>query len=1152
MKKRSLNSILLHLLPVILMIAAAFQSLYAQNFRNPAIFADVPDMSMIRVGNSYYMSSTTMHLSPGLPIMKSKDLTNWEIVSYAYDTLGNPDALKLEQGKNAYGQGSWASSLRYHKGVFYVSTFSSTTGRTYIFSTKNIDKGPWKRQSFSPALHDHSLFFDDDDRVYMVYGSGKIMLAELSRDLSGLKPDTKPQVLIENASLAAGTAVGLPAEGSQLFKVNGKYFLFNICWPKGGMRTVLIHRADQLKGPYEGRIGLQDKGVAQGGLVQTSRGAWYAYLFRDFGAIGRVPYLVPVSWADGWPVIGRGGKVPDALDLPEADSSLSGIVYTDEFDRKAGQPILPQVWQWNHNPDNSHWSLRKRSGYLRLTTSRTDSNVLQARNTLTQRTFGPKSSAHIKIDVSGMKDGDISGLVLLQKKYGWIGVKMMNGKKFICRKTADGAEDLKQVPLKQNIVYLRADCDFRYRKDVAVFYYSLDGSSWTLTGEPFHMQYTIPHFMGYRFGLFSYATLTAGGYTDFDYFRVGGRKDLPDSASPYQRVQTYINPVLPGDHPDPTLLKVGDDFYHCGSSFHFNPYMPIYHSKDLVHWEIISRVLSPEVASFVTDKPSAGTWQGAITYFYGHYWIYFSSGGQWLSRADAPTGPWSRPVQVRSNPETGNLGYDNSIFVDDDGKPYMVIKNGQKVNRLQELGRDGQLTGHVINMDWINAKLQYSWAEGPVMCKRNGYYYYFPAGDVSGGQYVLRGTALTGDSTKWERLGNFFKPIMDGKVGFRSPNHIAAPVQLSDGSWWTIGQSYEKYGDDDWSGMGRQTALYPITWEGDRPWGMAPTTAPITRPSLPKSGIAWRSVNTDYFDSDSLGLWWHFLNRKAASAYSLKRKAGWLTLTPDTGLAHLVQKETDHFYTAVTKIDLVKSGKEGMAGLYLTNGNQKVQVKLYSHVVNDRRKIIFQVDTAVQSAGGAIGDVVWLKLVREEHLLTGFYSADGKNWTAVGKALSAVGLDKVQPDFNSWVGTSVGLFAEKGMASFDFFICKDGTSILPAVGFNNQYGLSISKDPKGKAVMTSTDQGGWLMISGVELGRKSPSAVSVLASSATGGKVEIWMDDIGHEGQLLATLSLPATSGKWRSFEVPVKEIFGQHDILLKVLPAESQSVSIQNIRFMP
>ena len=110
-------------------------------------------------------------------------------------------------------------------------------------------------------------------------------------------------------------------------------------------------------------------------------------------------------------------------------------------------------------------------------------------------------------------------------------------------------------------------------------------------------------------------------------FTVNGQVKT-DSSNFYNQVSTYINPVLPGDQPDPTLLKVGNDFYHCGSSFHFNPYLPIYHSKDLVHWEIISRVVFPGNAGFITDRPSAGIWQGAITYFYGSYWIYFSANGQ--------------------------------------------------------------------------------------------------------------------------------------------------------------------------------------------------------------------------------------------------------------------------------------------------------------------------------------------------------------------------------------------------------------------------------------------------------------------------------------------------------------------------------------------
>ncbi|MVN77608.1 family 43 glycosylhydrolase [Hymenobacter sp. HMF4947] len=500
-----------------------------QQAQNPVLFADVPDLSMIRVGKTYYMSSTTMHLSPGVPIMKSKDLVNWRLVSYAYDTLASVDALNLAPGQSTYGHGSWASSLRYHQGTYYVSTFAQTTGKTHVYSTKNIEKGPWKAISFRPSLHDHSLFFDDDGRVYMVYGSDKIQLAELTADVSGLQPGTTPQVIIENASAPAGPNLGLPAEGSQLFKIKGKYYLFNITWPKGGMRTVIVHRADNIQGPYEGRVALQDLGVAQGGLIDTPGGEWFAYLFRDFGAVGRIPYLVPVQWQAGWPVLGTAGKVPQTLALPPSQGLISGLVASDEFARRAGEPALPLVWQWNHNPDNALWSLSARTGYLRLRTGRVDTSFLLARNTLTQRTIGPTCTGTTALDVSHLKDGDLAGLALVQKRYGLVGVDYRNGAKAIVMVSAESEKpvELQRLPLTQATVYLKAECDFTERKDVATFYYSLDGRTWQAIGGPLKMAYTLPHFMGYRFGLFSYATKNPGGYADFDYFRLANTTTAP-------------------------------------------------------------------------------------------------------------------------------------------------------------------------------------------------------------------------------------------------------------------------------------------------------------------------------------------------------------------------------------------------------------------------------------------------------------------------------------------------------------------------------------------------------------------------------------------------------------------------------------------------
>lgn len=490
--------------------------------KNPIVWADIPDLAVIRVGNTYYMSSTTMHLSPGLPIMKSKDLVNWQLVSYAYDTLADNDALTLQNGRNAYGAGSWASSLRCHKGTYYVSTFSRTTGRTHIYKTPDIEHGPWQEHSFEPALHDHSLFFDDDGRVYMVYGGGNLRLTELTADATAIKPGGLDQVIIRNASRVAGPNVGLPAEGSHLRKINGKYYIMNITWPRSDMRTQIIHRADKITGPYEGRVVLRDQGVAQGGLIDTPEGDWYALLFQDHGAVGRIPFLVPVQWKDGWPILGVDGKVPKTLNIPAGEDGISNIVTSDEFNRSRGQPTLPLAWQWNHNPNNEYWSLSKRRGWMRLTTGRVDTALLTARNTLTQRTFGPQCSAEVAIDVSNMNDGDFAGLAAFQRVYGFVAVKMVGSTKSIIMASAktDSPEKLESAPLNQKVVYLKVDCDYRKRVDQACFYYSLDGEKWTAIGKSLQMVYTLPHFMGYRCGIFNYATKTAGGFVDFDYFRV--------------------------------------------------------------------------------------------------------------------------------------------------------------------------------------------------------------------------------------------------------------------------------------------------------------------------------------------------------------------------------------------------------------------------------------------------------------------------------------------------------------------------------------------------------------------------------------------------------------------------------------------------------
>ncbi|NDV57118.1 glycoside hydrolase [Bacteroides sp. 519] len=489
---------------------------------NPVVWADIPDISMIRVGETYYMSSTTMHMNPGVPIMKSKNLIDWEIVSYAYNTLGDMDEFELQNEKNAYGGGTWASSMRYHDGLFYVSTFSNNSNLNYLFYTDDPENTPWKMKSYKPKIHDHSLFFDDD-KIYMLSCGGNVSIREVKEDFTGIIEETT-RLLIENADIITGKERGLPAEGAQIFKVDGRYYIFLISWPKGGMRTVLLYRADHIMGPYEGKVVLENKGIAQGGFIDTPDGKWYGYFFRDRGAVGRIPYIVPMKWEDGWPVFGDNGIVPDLLDIEAQQPTIPACVASDEFSRKPNEPDLPLVWQWNHNPDNTYWSVNERPGYLRLTTFRLDKNFTEAKNTLTQRTFGPMCSGEVSMDVSKMKDGDFAGLGLLQEKYGIVGVKVKNGQKYIFAGNTQNSdvtyEELETVPFNSNEVYFKVQANFKDQADKANFYYSLNGKEWINIGNSLQMVYTLSHFMGYRFALFNYATEQAGGSVDFNYFRV--------------------------------------------------------------------------------------------------------------------------------------------------------------------------------------------------------------------------------------------------------------------------------------------------------------------------------------------------------------------------------------------------------------------------------------------------------------------------------------------------------------------------------------------------------------------------------------------------------------------------------------------------------
>lgn len=316
-------------------------------FTNPVIYSDVPDMDIIRVGNVYYMVSTTMHLSPGCPIMKSTDLVNWEIVNYVYDVLDTGDEMSLRNGASMYGNGQWAASLQYHNGKYYVVFASNTTGKTYIFTTDDIENGSWTRTTLDAKYHDLALFFDDDnDKVYIIYNGREIKYVEMKPDLTGVLEGGQSGTLFKTDDPGECVTVGpnnLGYEGTHVMKKDGYYYVFNICWPEGKGRTEVCHRSKTFPSTkWESKIILDaafsnngvTAGVAQGGVIDTADGDWYGFLFQDHGAVGRTPVLTDCTWKDGWPMLGKDGDgktVEAVMNLPVTGSEEKTLVKSDEF-----------------------------------------------------------------------------------------------------------------------------------------------------------------------------------------------------------------------------------------------------------------------------------------------------------------------------------------------------------------------------------------------------------------------------------------------------------------------------------------------------------------------------------------------------------------------------------------------------------------------------------------------------------------------------------------------------------------------------------------------------------------------------------------------------------------------------------------------------
>jgi beta-xylosidase len=533
--------------------ASAPQSWAADNgngtYSNPLFYEEFEDPDVIRVGNDYYLAGTTMHMNPALIVLHSKDLVNWELASYCMDRLDPGPAFRLEGG-NVYGRGIWAPCIRHHEGMFYI--FSNVNGVGCQVFRSRSPNGPWTRNQL-PGMHDLSVLFDDDGKIYSIYGAGRPTIVELSKDLTGIVTNSQRQM----------GARGM-GEGHHLYKIKGKYF--DVSAIPGAHTDQVVARADSIDGPWEVERMVRSESLGvpsqngvrggrgtnqtftithsdpnsgggltlhQGGIVDTPSGEWWSIIMQDHGSIGRLVALVPIAWDSNFPIIGLRGnlrKAPNTWIKPNTgyvQNPKPLFVHSDNFDT----PRLNPVWQWNHVPDDSRWSLDEKPGVIRLHSLPAES-FWMARNTLTQRPVGPECIATVELDASGLQPGDTAGLGLLNAPYGWIGVlKRSEGIKVeVFDQTTGKTND---SPTSATRIWFRVACNFDTEE--AVFSWSADGKTFSALGDPFVMAFQLLTFQGVRIALFNYNTGgKAGGYADFDNFNMdeprarGVERMIPD------------------------------------------------------------------------------------------------------------------------------------------------------------------------------------------------------------------------------------------------------------------------------------------------------------------------------------------------------------------------------------------------------------------------------------------------------------------------------------------------------------------------------------------------------------------------------------------------------------------------------------------------
>ena len=495
-------------------------------YKNPVLYADYSDPDVIRVGEDYYLIASSFTCQPGIPVLHSKDLVNWTIINYVYDRL---PLQRYEQVQP--GQGSWAPSIRFHKGIFYVYFCTPEDG--LFLATTNDPAKKWTLTLVQRTgnWEDPCPFWDDDGTAYLIHGrvgAGPAILHKMSAD---------GKRLLDNGQIIYRDDQRQPVlEGFKFMEKRDGYYYFTA--PAGGVATgwQSVFRSKDIYGPYEDKVVLQQgatsvNGPHQGGFVQTQTGEWWFLHFQDANAYGRMVHLQPVVWKNGWPVVGKDDD-NDGIGEPVLKNAKpnTGKTYpiaapqtSDEFN----STTYGLQWQWQAAPRKQWWNMGARAGFLRLNaaTAPTDSGSLfYAANQLLQKFMAPAFSVTTKMVFNPMSDGDIAGLTVAGNYYSAIALEQRGPSLFVV--LYEGKRENRKYLVPKTLVASKASSKEIYFKltidknAMCTYAYSFDGTTYT----PFGTAYPAEKgtWIGAKVGLFCLnpGLVSSKGYADFDFFRV--------------------------------------------------------------------------------------------------------------------------------------------------------------------------------------------------------------------------------------------------------------------------------------------------------------------------------------------------------------------------------------------------------------------------------------------------------------------------------------------------------------------------------------------------------------------------------------------------------------------------------------------------------